>query len=689
MSRSIVIHGHYYQPPREDPWLEEIQRQPTAAPFHDWNERIESECYRAIVAARVLDGSGRIARIVNTLAYTSFNFGPTLLAWLERASPETYEAVRQADRASAVRLGGHGNAMAQAYHHTILPLASRRDKITEVRWGIADFCDRFGRQPEGMWLPETAVDDETLDVLAEAGIRYTILAPHQVAAPPAHGFPGLYRTSNGREIAIFVYDGALSSGIAFGGLLRDGAAWSARLTDGLVEGDAEGDAAAKSSDLLAMATDGETYGHHHRFGEMALATVIDTLERRPDVRIENFASFLAAHPATGPVSLVSPSAWSCSHGVERWRADCGCGASSTSPSQSWRAPFREAVQTLADDLHVIFQRDARAYFPDPWEARNAYVPSRLGARGSGPVPAPDVHARELLELERNALQLFTSCAWFFDDVDRLEPLQIMRYAARAIELAGAEGPALEEQLLARLADAQSSDPDAGTARDIYIREARPRVPPYARIAAAHALWRALDLGEAGVDFRCCVVQTDADTVVVREYRTGREHVFRVTVLLNGATDDGLIRRARHAVVRVHAADTPVDSVISLTIDDIPESARLALDSALRRRIIIDALDSASRTSVAEGAELRDIVPRSLLHAVNALGTHRGPHAVARVLDLLDLAEELGLATPLEAQNAFARIRGDFAGAAILLAPVAHRLGFAAPARPAFITAAHD
>lgn len=684
MPRSVVIHGHYYQPPREEPWLEEIQRQPTAAPFHDWNERIDSECYRAIIAARVLDADGRIARILNTLAYTSFNFGPTLLAWLERASPETYNAVREADRASAVRLGGHGNAMAQAYHHTILPLASRRDKITEVRWGIADFCDCFGRQPEGMWLPETAVDDETLDVLAQEGIRYTILAPHQVTAPPARGLPGLYRTSNGREIAIFVYDGPLSHGIAFGDLLRDGGAWAARLTDGLVEAGS----AAKSSDLLAMATDGETYGHHHCFGEMALATVIDTLERRRDVRIENFASFLARNPARTPVSLVSPSAWSCAHGVERWRADCGCGASTTSPSQSWRAPFREAIQALADDLHVIFERDAKAYFFDPWEARNAYVPSRPGERSTGTERTLDVRARELLELERNALQLFTSCAWFFDDVDRLEPLQIMRYAARAIDLAGAEGPALEEQLLVRLAEARSSDPDAGTARDIYLRSAKPHVSPYARIAAAQALRRALGVSEACINFRCCIIEDDVDTVVVRECRTGWEHMFNVSVLLQGAADDGLLRRARHAVVRVHSAGTPVDSMLSLMIDDVPESARLALEIALRQCITTDSLDSASLANVAEGVDLFDVVPRALLHAVNALGTDRGWRAVARVLDLLDLADDVGVVNLFEAQNSFARIRADFAGAPMLLAPIAHRLGFAAPARPAPVTVPH-
>ncbi|MGI8510111.1 MAG: DUF3536 domain-containing protein [Gemmatimonadaceae bacterium] len=579
MSRSIVIHGHYYQPPREDPWLGEIQRQLTAAPFHDWNARIEHECYSAVIAARVLDPDGHIRRIVNTLAYTSFNFGPTLLEWLERAAPATYDAVLDADRVSAARLGGHGNAMAQAYHHTILPLASRRDKTTEVRWGIADFRARFRRQPEGMWLPETAVDDETLDVLAEEGIRYTVLAPHQVTAAPAHGLPGLYRTVNGREISIFVYDGPLSSAIAFGNLLSNGEAWAARLTDGLLDDDTE----PSHAELISAATDGETYGHHHRFGEMGLAAVIDKLERRRDVCIENFASFLARHPAETPVSLVAPSAWSCVHGIERWRADCGCGASTTSPSQPWRAPLRAAMQLLADDVHAIFERDAGAYFADPWKARNDYMASQFAAHDAEPALdvgapdiAPDVHARELLELERYALQLFTSCAWFFDDVDRLEPLQIMRYAARAIDLAGAKGPALEKQLLARLAEAPSSDPNAGTARDIYLRSAKPHVSPYASMAAAQALRRAL--GAADASFRYCAIDQNANTVVVRELRTGREHTFDVGVVLEGATDGDLLRHARRAVVRIQPVGTSIESALYLTIEDMPESALLTLEA---------------------------------------------------------------------------------------------------------------
>jgi alpha-amylase/alpha-mannosidase (GH57 family) len=430
--RSVVIHGHYYQPPREDPWLDEVPVEPSAAPFHDWNERIEQECYRAIVAARVYGSEGRIARIVNTLASTSFDFGPTLLEWLERKTPDTYAAVLEADRISRGRYDGHGNAIAMPYHHIILPLATRRDKVTEVRWGIADFRRRFGREPTGMWLPETAVDAETLDVLADEGIAFTILAPHQVKHAPASGLPGWYRTSSGRRIALFVYDGPISHDVAFGPLLKDAKAWLARLTAPGKRG--------KGPRLIAVATDGETYGHHHRFGEVALAWLLQELERRPDVRVENFDAFLARHPPEQEVTLVAPSSWSCAHGVERWRANCGCRmAPERQTQQRWRAPLREALDWLRGELEARFEREGGARDP---------------------------------ELERNALRMFTSCGWFFDDVAGLETVQILKYAARAIELAGADGPRLEAGLLDRLARAESNDPSAGNGRDVYLKLAK-------------------------------------------------------------------------------------------------------------------------------------------------------------------------------------------------------------------------
>ena len=408
LMRSIVIHGHFYQPPRDDPWTGTIPREANAAPFHDWNERIEQECY------------GPLAR-AGSLVSLSFDFGPTLFEWMEDAAPETYAAVLAADRAS-------GNAIAMPYHHLILPLSPRRDKTTDVRWGIADFRRRFGREPEGMWLPETAVDDETLDVLAEEGIRFTILAPHQVERAPAGGLPGWYRTAAGRRIALFIYDGPLSHDVAFGPLVNDAAAWAGRLT-------------SATADVVAIATDGETYGHHHKGGDVTLARLFQALARRSDVRVENFAAVLARHPPRQEVGLVAPSSWSCPHGVERWRAECGCRAApERATQQRWRAPLRAALEWLAAEVRAIFERDGRA------------LPTAL---------------------EHQLLRMFTSCGWFFDDIAGIESVIVLRSAARAIEFAGpSEAPRLEAGLLERLALAPSNDPAVGSGRELYLQRVK-------------------------------------------------------------------------------------------------------------------------------------------------------------------------------------------------------------------------
>jgi alpha-amylase/alpha-mannosidase (GH57 family) len=404
--KSIVIHGHFYQPPRDDPWTGTIPREPSAAPDHDWNARIERECY------------GPVARS-GSLAAMSFDFGPTLLDWMEREAPATYAAVLAADR---------GNAIAMPYHHIILPLASRRDKETEVRWGIADFRRRFGREPEGMWLPETAVDDETLDVLAAEGIRFTVLAPHQVRHVPARGQPGWYRAAGNRRIALFLYDGAISHGVAFGPLVRDPAAWVERLT-------------SAPADVVAIATDGETYGHHHKGGDVTLTQVLATIARRSDVQVESFAAVLARHPPQEEVKLAGATSWSCQHGVERWRAECGCRMAPELVSQQrWRGPLRAALDWLADELRALY-----------------------------------VNGRTMpLELEQHMLRMFTSCGWFFDDIAGIESVIVLRSAARAIELAGPEAARLEAGLLERLALAPSNDPAVGTGRELYLARVKRR-----------------------------------------------------------------------------------------------------------------------------------------------------------------------------------------------------------------------
>jgi alpha-amylase/alpha-mannosidase (GH57 family) len=474
---SVVIHGHFYQPPREDPWTGEVPRELSADPFHDWNERITDECYEPVTRARVLASDGNIAHRLNALEWISFDFGPTLLQWLQRAAPETYGLVLDADRRSRARANGHGNAIAQPYHHVILPLASRRDKQTEVRWGIADFERRFGRTPTGMWLPETAVDSETLDVLAAEGIAFTILAPHQVEEPPPDGLPGFVRTEGGGSIAVFVYDGEMSHGVAFGESLRDAEAWAERM--------APSNGAAMPGRLVTLATDGETYGHHHEFGDLALAGVITALEARRDVRVDNFAAFLARQPAMHEIRLREPTSWSCAHGVERWRSDCGCKTAPEAESQqSWRTPLRDALERLARELHDLYANAGEALFGEPWGVRDGYgevvradadnreaFVRRAVARRPGETDGLSTRAGTLLEMERDALRMFTSCAWFFDDIGGLAPAQVLRYAAHAIDLAAEVDPlaaqGLEAGLLQRLADASSNDDAIGTGADLY------------------------------------------------------------------------------------------------------------------------------------------------------------------------------------------------------------------------------
>lgn len=535
---SVVIHGHFYQPPREDPWLDEVPRQPGAAPYHDWNERVEAESYAPVVGAEILDGQGGVRRVMNCLEHMSFNFGPTLLSWLEAHRPETYQAVVTADGVGRARLG-HGGALAMAFHHPILPLSTRRDKETEVRWGILDFRRRFGRDAEGMWLPETAVDEETLEVLAAEGIRFTILAPHQLRALPTGGRPGIYRTPSGDEITLFPYDGSMSHGVAFGEALGDAQAWADALSG-------VGSEEPAPPDLRLIATDGETYGHHRTFGEMALAAVLEKLDALPDLALTNLSAYLARWPATEEVELVAPSSWSCAHGVGRWKEDCSCRIDHMKPPlQGWRAPLRAALAELADGLHGIYEDQAPDLFPDPWAARDGYGavagssdPGELrgwvleqlleAEDGRAPGAARLDRAVQLLEMERNALRLFTSCAWFFDDVSGVEPLQVLGYAARAIDLARSLGGAverLEADFLARLAEAESSDPEAGDGRRLYLEDVLPDPPVTARVAAS-AL-RKSDLGA-----RIYEVQAEGDTVTVRHRATGETTSYRHRDLAN-------------------------------------------------------------------------------------------------------------------------------------------------------------
>ncbi|MGZ7042742.1 MAG: DUF3536 domain-containing protein, partial [Thermoanaerobaculia bacterium] len=475
-TRHICIHGHFYQPPRENPWLEAVETQDSAAPYHDWNERITAECYGPNASARILDDRDRIVKIVNNYAYISFNFGPTLLSWLEARAPDVYDAIIDADRMSRGRFTGHGSAIAQAYNHIILPLANERDKQTQVRWGLRDFESRFNRKPEGMWLPETAVDLDSLEALAAEGIAFTILEPHQAFRYREIGekkwseslgidptMPYRCTLPSGRTIAIFFYDGPVSRAVAFESLLSRGENLANRLI-------AAFSATRKHDQIVNIATDGETYGHHHRYGDMALAYALHYIEENELVDVTNYGEFLETHPPTHEVEINERTAWSCAHGVERWRSDCGCNAGGgASWNQQWRTPLREALDWLRDEAAAVFEEQGRALLRDPWAARDDYINVILDRSdesverflkrwSTNPLDrAQVVRTLELLEAQRNAMLMYTSCGWFFSDVSGIETVQVLNYAARVIQLTEkVSGRPLEEAFRNKLDDARSN-----------------------------------------------------------------------------------------------------------------------------------------------------------------------------------------------------------------------------------------
>lgn len=505
MGRYVCIHGHFYQPPRENPWLEAVEVQDSAAPYHDWDQRVTAECYAPNAAARVLCPAGTIESIVNNYQSISFNFGPTLLGWLAAEAPEVVQALQEADAASAARWG-HGNALAQVYNHLIMPLATRRDKLTQIRWGIADFEHYFHRRPEGMWLAETAVDGETLELMAAEGIRLTILAPHQARAVRAPGQrswqpvdqAGMdgrrpYRVSTAAgDIAVFFYQGPLSRAVAFEGLLKDGARFAARIKESLPQGP-DGDT------LLTLATDGESYGHHHPFGDMALAYALHELDQDPEVELTNPAAYLEAHPPQWEAQIVEDSSWSCPHGVERWRSDCGCALDpGRGWSQAWRAPLRQGMDRLLERLAELLQSEGGQLLGDPWAARDDYVRLILDDSAQGrqeffaahqahPLSEEErVRVLKLMESQRWGLFAVTSCAWFFDDIAGIEAVQNLRFAARALQLASElDGEGWEEDLVTILAQAQSNLANEGSGAEVWQRRVVPaRVGP--RRVAAHA-----------------------------------------------------------------------------------------------------------------------------------------------------------------------------------------------------------
>ncbi len=509
MERYVCIHGHFYQPPRENPWLEAIEIQDSAHPYHDWNERVAAECYSPNSASRILDGGQRILDITSNYENMSFNFGPTLLSWMETFAPETYQGILDADRKSMELRSGHGNAIAQAYNHLIMPLANARDKRTQIIWGIRDFEHRFRRFPEGMWLPETAVDTETLELLADAGILFTVLAPHQASRirqigaekwedvsvsriDPSRVY--LCRLPSGREIRLFFYDGPISRAVAFEKLLTKGEDFAGRITTGFSDN-------REWPQILTIATDGETYGHHREFGDMALAYALHHIKTSGIARLTNFGEYLELHPPTYEVQIVENSSWSCFHGVERWRSNCGCNSGSHPGwHQEWRAPLRQALDWLRNELAVRYELQSREYLKDPWQARDDYVGIVLKRSPESTARFFEKHAKmtlneservlafKLLELQRHAMLMYTSCGWFFDELSGLETVQVIQYAARAIQLsADIFSEDLEQVFLEKMAGAKSNLPERGDGMKVYADAVKPVMVDLQKVAAHYGI----------------------------------------------------------------------------------------------------------------------------------------------------------------------------------------------------------
>jgi alpha-amylase/alpha-mannosidase (GH57 family) len=607
MERYICIHAHFYQPPRENAWLEAVELQDSAYPYHDWNERVTAESYAPNSASRILDGDGRILQIVNNYSRISFNFGPTLLSWMEQKSPAVYQAILAADGESQKLFSGHGSAVAQAYNHMILPLASRQDRYTQILWGIRDFESRFGRHPEGMWLPETAVDLQTLEVLADLGIKFTILSPYQAGrVRPLGGRawrkvdggridPSMayaVRVTSGKTMNVFFYDGPISRAIAFEDLLADGKRFSERLLGAFSD-------ARTWPQLVHIATDGETYGHHRAYGDMALAFALNYIESSQQARLTNYAEYLEKHPPTQEAKVIGNSSWSCAHGVERWRSDCGC-SSGGHPgwNQHWRAPLRQALDWLRDTAAPRYEEEAKKLFERPWVARDAYIDVVLNRSRENVVRFMTEQAKrtlseteivtglKLLELQRYLMLMYTSCGWFFDDLSGIETVQVIQYAGRALQLAGQLfSEDLATPFLDLLAQARSNLPEQGDGRAIYESYVQPAMVDLQKVGAHYAVSSLFE--EYGQNSRIYCYDVGR-----MEYRSSRQGKLRVVLGQASVTSEitwesdqitfGVLHLADHSVIGgvrqhqggedYHALDQDVEKAVAS--GDLAELVRL-------------------------------------------------------------------------------------------------------------------
>lgn len=529
----LTIHGHFYQPPRENPWLESIELQDSALPFHDWNARIAQECYTPNSVSRIVNSKNQVIDIVNNYELINFNFGATLLSWLEVNAPKTYERIIKADQNSAKKHSGHGNAIAQVYNHMIMPLSNERDKYTQMIWGIKDFQHRFGRFPEGIWLAETAIDYDTLKVLADCDIKYTVLSPFQSQrvkpikgdgnswtdvswgnVDPGQAYRCFLKDGTDRHVDLFFYDGSVSKSVAFDNLLTNGDAFIGRMKDGVSY-------ARNYDQLVNIATDGESYGHHTMLGNMALSYALKKKIEQAGLILTNYSEFLEKYPPLMEVEIKPVSSWSCSHGVGRWMEDCGCSTGADSGwNQKWRKPLRKALDWLRDELMVIYEKNAAKYLKDPWKARNRYIDVILD-RNKSTIELFCAHeaskklnqsemvsVMKLLEMQRYAMLMYTSCGWFFADISGIETVQILKYAARAMQIAEEfQEIDLETKFLQILSEACSNIKKFGSGKDIYMKFVKPSIVSVKQVVSHWAISSLFEEYEKEAEVYCYNIKT--------------------------------------------------------------------------------------------------------------------------------------------------------------------------------------
>lgn len=522
MKKAACIHGHFYQPPRENPWLEYVEIQTSAYPYHDWNERITHECYLPNSASRVVNKENKIIDIVNNYTKISFNFGPTLLQWMKKFHPECYENIIKSDEKSVRE--NNPTAIAQCYNHMIMPLANLNDKITQVKWGIRDFEYRFKRRPIGMWLPETAVDIETLEVLAKERIKFTILAEHQVKEikkltdvnfeKPGPNLPlnspYLCKLPSGKSILIFIFNGDLSFGIAFSGLLTNGQ----ELAKGMMSKFSK----TNNPELVSIATDGETFGHHKKFGDMALAACFKYLKEN---NIE-FKSYSECFEEANPIyemRLNENTSWSCAHGIGRWKEDCSCNCGAfPGGNQRWRKFLREAMDFIRDELNKKYEKIIKEFDVDPWALRNEYIclilertkkNAELFFQNHFKKPLTDQEKIKILtalEMERHLMLMYTSCGWFFDDISGIETVQVIQYAKRALQLSNDKD--LERKFIDFLEKAESNDKNIKNGKIVYEKYVIPSMLTLDNIISHYAIELLFEELEKKSQFLCYEFVTD-------------------------------------------------------------------------------------------------------------------------------------------------------------------------------------